>query len=202
MPSLPLTTSYWPADTTQPVLETTIGGVLRAAAERAPTDRADRGRPRPGPPAAVDATPSCSPTPSGPPARWLTRFAPGEPVAVWAATARNGCMLEFAAGLAGLTLVTGQPGLPGGRAGVRARPLRRRGLFLAAAPRQPLPRSWPSPRPPAGAARGDVARRMGRLLATGTGGRAARRRPGSPAQIQYTSGTTGCPKGAVLTTAA
>jgi hypothetical protein len=36
MPALPLTTSYWPADTSSPVLETTIGGVLRAAAGRAP----------------------------------------------------------------------------------------------------------------------------------------------------------------------
>ena len=32
MTALPLTTSYWPADTSSPVLETTIGGVLRAAA--------------------------------------------------------------------------------------------------------------------------------------------------------------------------
>src|SRR5215467_6690580 len=36
MTALPLTTSYWPADTSTPLLETTIGGVLRAAAERAP----------------------------------------------------------------------------------------------------------------------------------------------------------------------
>src|SRR5215813_10987595 len=36
MTALPLTTSYWPADTSSPVLETTIGDVLRAAAERAP----------------------------------------------------------------------------------------------------------------------------------------------------------------------
>jgi acyl-CoA synthetase (AMP-forming)/AMP-acid ligase II len=34
--ALPLTTSYWPADTSSPVQETTIGGVLRAAAGRAP----------------------------------------------------------------------------------------------------------------------------------------------------------------------
>lgn len=29
-------TSYWPADTSEPVLETTVGGVLRAAAAAAP----------------------------------------------------------------------------------------------------------------------------------------------------------------------
>jgi hypothetical protein len=32
---LQLTESYWPADSTEPVLETTCGGVLRSAAERA-----------------------------------------------------------------------------------------------------------------------------------------------------------------------
>jgi acyl-CoA synthetase (AMP-forming)/AMP-acid ligase II len=29
-------TSYWPADTSEPVLETTVGGILRAAAAAAP----------------------------------------------------------------------------------------------------------------------------------------------------------------------
>ena len=36
MDDLRLTGSYWPADPTEPVLETTCGGVLRTAAERAP----------------------------------------------------------------------------------------------------------------------------------------------------------------------
>ena len=36
MSRLPLTTSYWPADTSAPVLDTTIGGVLRAAADTCP----------------------------------------------------------------------------------------------------------------------------------------------------------------------
>ena len=36
MPCLPPTTSHCPADTSVPVLDTTIGGVLRAAARRAP----------------------------------------------------------------------------------------------------------------------------------------------------------------------
>src|SRR5258707_6162414 len=36
MSSLPLKTSYWPADTAEPILDTTVGGVLHAAAERAP----------------------------------------------------------------------------------------------------------------------------------------------------------------------
>jgi len=36
MPNLPLTTSYWPANTAEPILETTVGGVLRATAARTP----------------------------------------------------------------------------------------------------------------------------------------------------------------------
>ena len=36
MPQLTLATSYWPADTSEPVLETTVGGVLRAAAAQVP----------------------------------------------------------------------------------------------------------------------------------------------------------------------
>ena len=31
-----VSTSWWPADTSEPVLETTVGGVLRTAAQRAP----------------------------------------------------------------------------------------------------------------------------------------------------------------------
>ena len=98
-----LTMSHWPAHALTPLLETTVGGVLRAAAWRAP-DRV----------ALIDGD-----------RRWtygelrdeaervarglLTRFAPGEPVAVWAGNGADWVLLEFAAGLAGLTLVTVNP---------------------------------------------------------------------------------------------
>ena len=109
MPRPPLTTSYWPADTSASVLDTTIGGVLRAAAERAPDQ-----------PALVAGDPD--------PARrrqWsygqllaeaeraahalLARFQPGDPIAVWSGNCPEWVLLEFAAGLAGLTLVTVNP---------------------------------------------------------------------------------------------
>jgi acyl-CoA synthetase (AMP-forming)/AMP-acid ligase II len=109
MTALPLTTAYWPADTSSPVMETTIGGVLRAAAERAPDQ-----------PALISGDPD--------PARrrqWrygellagaeraaqalLARFEPGDRVAVWAANCPEWVLLEFAAGLAGVTLVTVNP---------------------------------------------------------------------------------------------
>ena len=109
MPRLPLTTSYWPADTLAPILDSTIGGVLRAAATRAPDQ-----------PALVAGDPSPDRR-----RQWrygellaaaeraagalLARFQPGDRVAVWAGNCPEWVLLEFAAGLAGLTLVTVNP---------------------------------------------------------------------------------------------
>src|SRR5690242_4498212 len=98
--------AYRPADRTHPVLDTTIGDVLRAAAARAPDD-----------PAMVAGSPD--------PAQrreWsygqlladaeraaralLGRFASGERVAVCAPNLPEWLVLEYGAALAGLTLVT------------------------------------------------------------------------------------------------
>jgi len=182
-----LTTSYWPAHPSAPILETTVGGVLRSAAGRAP-DRV----------ALIDGD-----------RRWtyaellaeaeraaralLTRFEPGEPVAVWAGNGPDWLVLEFAAGLAGLTLVTVNPAYKAeelahvlGHSGARGVFLRGGGQpAILAQVRDSLPRlrevitlgEWPA----------------------GDGGPLPEVDPASPAQILYTSGTTGRPKAAVLT---
>src|SRR5215467_455158 len=201
MTALPLTTSYWPADTSSPVLETTIGDVLRAAAGRAP-----------GQPALISGDPD--------PARrrqWrygellagaergaralAARFRPGDRVAVWAGNCPEWVLLEFAAGLAGVTLVTVNPAYQAdelahvlGHSGAR-------GIFLAAEHRgSSLPAILATVRDRLPELREVIP--LGEwdgFCASGDGGDLPEVDPGSSAQILYTSGTTGRPKAAVLT---
>ena len=101
--------AHWPADTCEPVLETTVGSVLRAAAAAVPEHTAI---------VAWGATPAERRS-------WtfaqllgeaeraaralLARFAPGEHVAVYAHNIPEWLLLELGAGLAGLVLVTINP---------------------------------------------------------------------------------------------
>ena len=109
MYSIKLDDAYFPAQDDDTVLETTVGGVLRARAQTSPNAEAL---------VEVDIT--------GTPARrWtygglladaehlahalLSRFRPGERIAVWAPNVPEWVILEYAAGLAGLVLVTANP---------------------------------------------------------------------------------------------
>ncbi|HEY2285564.1 MAG TPA: AMP-binding protein, partial [Streptosporangiaceae bacterium] len=182
-----VTMSYWPARALTPLLETTVGGVLRAAAWRAPDRVAliDPGR--------REWTYGELRDEAERAARGLlTRFAPGEPVAVWAGNGPDWVLLEFAAGLAGLTLVTVNPAYQAeelahvlghsGAAGVFLRGGAQAGILAQVRDRLPRLREvltlgeWPA---------GD--------------GPLPEVDPARPAQILYTSGTTGRPKAAVLT---
>jgi fatty-acyl-CoA synthase len=103
--------AYWPADTSQPVMETTVGGVLQAAAEAAP-DRTGLIFAQPGDPVRRRWTFAELLTESErAAAALLARFDSGERIAVWAPNCPEWLLLEFGAALAGLTLVTVNPAL-------------------------------------------------------------------------------------------
>ncbi|WP_280400889.1 AMP-binding protein [Nocardia carnea] len=107
-----LTESVWLVDTSAPVLELTVGELLRQAAAEAP-DRV----------ALVSVAPDrdartwtyaelCDDAERA--AAWLLdRFRPGEHIAVWAPNVPEWLVLQYGAALAGLVLVTANPALRG-----------------------------------------------------------------------------------------
>jgi acyl-CoA synthetase (AMP-forming)/AMP-acid ligase II len=196
-----LSTSYWPADRSQPVFDLTVGDALREAAADAPgTTALVQG--------AVDPAAR---------RRWsyaglleaaeraaralLGRFAPGDRVAVWADNIPEWVILELAAGLAGITIVTVNPALRPQELGYVLGQSQADGIFLIPAYRgspmaemvQQVRGDLPALREVVSFADWDA------FCAEAAPGRALPAvSPDAPAQIQYTSGTTGFPKGAVL----
>jgi fatty-acyl-CoA synthase len=201
MHASPLVQSYWPADTSEPILETTVGDILRDAAARA-----------------ADATALVEGVPD--PAarrRWtygelldqaegvaralLGRFAPGERVAVWANNLPEWVLLEFGAALAGMTLVTVNPAYRSGELAYVLKQSRANGIFLVSEYRgNPMAATLEALRPELAELREAVLfSEWQSFVASGSPTeRLPEVRPADPAQIQYTSGTTGFPKGAVL----
>ena len=190
--------SFWPADETEPVLDTTIGSVLRATAARHPdalavVDGDDTGRSRTYAGLLADATRIA--------AALLDRFRPGERVALWGPSSPDWMAVEYGAALAGLALVTVNPGLKAAELDYVLRQSQAAGICLTAehhgnpmarwlaevapglpALREQLPLAgWEQWAPPA---TGTVA-----LPAVA---------PDDLAQIHFTSGTTGRPKAAML----
>jgi fatty-acyl-CoA synthase len=193
--------SYWVADDSEVVLEQTVGDLLRWAAEQAPDVTAlveghaePERRRRWTYSELLDESEQAA-------RALLGRFTPGERVAVWANNIPEWVLLEMAAALAGLTLVTVNPALRTDELHHVLSQSRASGIFLCqeyrgnpmagtlAKIRRTLPdlreavrfEEWPAFR-----ASGSATESLPEV------------RPGHPAQIQYTSGTTGIPKGAVL----
>jgi fatty-acyl-CoA synthase len=201
MTGITASASYQPADSSRPVLETTVGGVLREAAERAAgtlalvEGMADPGLRRRWSFADLLAASECV-------ARALLgRFAPGERVAVWAANSPEWLLMEFGAALAGLTLVTVNPALRGREVAHVLGQSRAAGVVLAPAYRGvDLAETLAQVRGQLPSLR-EVISLVDWDNFVGSGSPTERLpevHPEDEAQIQYTSGTTGFPKGAVL----
>ena len=199
-PAVPLQSSYWPADDDSALLQTTTGSVLVAAAARAP-----------------NATALVEGTTDPARRRWtyaellgdaqrvagalLSRFEPGDRIAVWAANCPEWVLLQFGLGLAGMVMVTVNPAYRAAELKYVLEQSRARGLFHQATYR-------------GNSMSNVVAEVMPQLpgcehavcfdtFATFLGGAEPQRQlprvaPADPAMIQYTSGTTGFPKGALL----
>jgi acyl-CoA synthetase (AMP-forming)/AMP-acid ligase II len=201
------TLSYWAADRSEPVLECSVGDALRTAAAEYGTRTA-----------LVDGG-----APYSQRRRWtfstlLTdaehvahalgqRYEPGEHIAVWSPNSPEWILLEFGAALAGLTLVTVNPAFQAAELAYVLGQSKAVGIFVAPVvrgrdlttvvgevrPNLPVLREvlslaeWP-----AFFASGQRAgaSTVWRSLPAVT--------PDDIAQIQYTSGTTGFPKGAML----
>lgn len=196
-----LTESFWPAEKGEPLLDITFGDLLRQLAAE-----------EPGRVAFVEAL--------APPARrrrWtcgelyasaqavaralLRRFEPGERVAVWAPNCAEWVLLQHGAALAGLVLVTVNPAYRVEELAYVLQASRAAGLFHADGyrgndmtamveqirPRLPaLRHALPFSRWEAFVATSDPALALPVV------------QPGDMIQIQFTSGTTGRPKGAAL----
>jgi fatty-acyl-CoA synthase len=214
VPEFPLTSAHWPADTSAPLLETTIGSILRDAATRAP----DRLALVDGAPAGDSGGDSDGNKDGGRRRRWtyaelladaeraaralLTLFAPGERVAVWSANSPEWVILDFGAALAGLTLVTVNPANQGDELAHVLGHSASDGLLMADAHQgNDLHAILASVRDRLPALREVVSfGDWGAFTAKGAGhGPLPPVAPADIAQLLYTSGTTGRPKGALLT---
>ena len=131
----------------------------------------------------------------------LSRYRPGERIAVWAPNAPEWVILEYAAGLAGLTLVTANPAYRPRELQYVLEQSRSVGLFQVAEFRgNPMAQIGAEVAGRIPALREVIDLEDARALHAGYDPATALPdvRPSDPVQIQYTSGTTGFPKGAVL----
>src|SRR6266576_1334504 len=132
----------------------------------------------------------------------LHRFKPGERIAVWAQNLPEWIMLEFGAGLAGVVLVTVNPGFRANELEYVLKQSRSAGVFAVTAFRgNPMLETVREVAPRCPELREIICfDDWAAFIATGDDKRIALPavNPTDPVMIQYTSGTTGFPKGALL----
>ena len=193
--------SYWPADTSQPVLDWTVGRLLVEAAAAAPEgialvegvpDRASRRR------WTFAQLHACAERVAR---RLLRYFEPGERLAVWAPNLPEWVLVELGAALAGLTLVTVNPAYRSSELEYVLGQSRAAGLFLVRDHRgNSMAASLDEVRPRLEHLRNVFFFEEWDDFMDGAPGdrELPQVSPEAPVQIQYTSGTTGVPKGALL----
>lgn len=201
MYALQLTESYCPAQTNEVLIDSTVGSVLRDAAARTPDAPALH---------EVDGDGLLA-------RKWtyaellaeserlahalLTRYRPGERIAVWAPNTPEWVITEFALGLAGLTLVTVNPGYQPRELKYVLEQSKAVGLFLIKEYRgNPMARIAAEVTADIPAIREviDMDDHAALFREAGPLGPLPEVHPRAEVQIQYTSGTTGFPKGVVL----
>ncbi|MFO1197491.1 MAG: AMP-binding protein [Burkholderiaceae bacterium] len=198
----PLELALCAGPTEPPVLDITLGEQLARAARRAP-QRVALIAGVPDPAARRQWTYAELHREALRTARALcTRFRPGERVAVWAPNVPEWIMLEFGAALAGLVLVTVNPGFRPREVEYVLKQSRAAGVFVVPSFRgnpmldtvREVAGNCPELREIVALDRWDAFAAAGDDEAIAL----PAVRPADPVMIQYTSGTTGFPKGALL----
>lgn len=202
----PLQHSYWPADRSRPLLEKTEGQVLREAALQAPHAWALVEK-LPAAWASLTAADSTQ-------RRWtyadlyrdavacahwlLQRFEPGQRICVWAPNVPEWVVLQYGASLAGLVLVTANPALRSQELQYVLEKSRACALFHIDQFRGSDMAAMAGALARPGLAVVTFSGWLAQVRACPADAALAPVDPRGPAQIQYTSGTTGEPKGALL----
>ncbi|HEY1447299.1 MAG TPA: AMP-binding protein [Caulobacteraceae bacterium] len=198
---MPLTESLWVAEAGETVRQTTVGGLLRSAAAANPHREAlieadltgQLGRRWTYAQLLADAEQLAG--------ALASRYAPGERICIWAPNAPEWVLIQYAAALAGLVLVTANPAYLRQELAFVLEQSRSVGLFITREHRgnpmgeiaEAVAASLPALREVV-----DIEDAEALFAVRGAPGALPEVSPGDAVQIQYTSGTTGFPKGALL----